>query len=242
MKNELLRVSRNEKITSDIFAMTFDGQFESGGNAGRFIEIALPGFFLRRPFSVATCSGTELTIIYRVVGKGTSALSKVKAGCALDVIFPLGNGFNISRGRRQPVLVGGGIGVPPLFGLCEKLLADGVKPQVVMGYNSAEEIILTKKFEGLGVTPVITTVDGTEGIKGFVTDALCHMDFNYIYACGPMPMLKALYDFDCDGQFSFEARMACGFGACMGCTIETALGPKRVCKDGPIFFKEEIIW
>ena len=166
----------------------------------------------------------------------------MQRGEFLDVLMPLGNGFDTTKGGKQPLLVGGGIGVPPLYGLAENLVDRGIIPQVVTGFNGKDDIILTKEFQVLGIEPVITTVDGSAGIKGFVTDAMRDMTFDYVYTCGPEPMLKAVYDAAPDGQFSFEARMACGFGACMGCTCETKYGYKRICKDGPVLYKEEIKW
>ncbi|WP_462378451.1 dihydroorotate dehydrogenase electron transfer subunit, partial [Emergencia timonensis] len=183
-----------------------------------------------------------LTIIFKVVGEGTKALAEMQRGEFLDVLMPLGNGFDTTKGGKQPLLVGGGIGVPPLYGLAENLVDRGIIPQVVTGFNGKDDIILTKEFQVLGIEPVITTVDGSAGIKGFVTDAMRDMTFDYVYTCGPEPMLKAVYDAAPDGQFSFEARMACGFGACMGCTCETKYGYKRICKDGPVLYKEEIKW
>ena len=177
-----------------------------------------------------------------MVGEGTKALAEMQRGEFLDVLMPLGNGFDTTKGGKQPLLVGGGIGVPPLYGLAENLVDRGIIPQVVTGFNGRDDIILTKEFQVLGIEPVITTVDGSAGIKGFVTDAMQAMTFDYVYTCGPEPMLKAVYDAAPDGQFSFEARMACGFGACMGCTCETKYGYKRICKDGPVLYKEEIKW
>lgn len=242
MKRQLLKIDHLKKIQNGIFAMTLTGDCSEISAPGQFINIKLDGFYLRRPISIYSYGPDFLTIIFKVVGEGTKALSKMQRGDRLDVLMPLGNGFNTAKGGNQPLLVGGGIGVPPLYGLAESLVDQGVIPKVITGFNGREDIILTKEFQVLGIEPIITTVDGSMGIKGFVTDAMKEINFDYVYTCGPEPMLKAVYDTSPDGQFSFEARMACGFGACMGCTCETKYGYKRICKDGPVLYKEEIKW
>ena len=242
MKRQLLKIDHLKKIQNAIFAMTLTGDCSEISAPGQFINIKLDGFYLRRPISIYSFGPDFLTIIFKVVGEGTKALAEMQRGEFLDVLMPLGNGFDTTKGGKQPLLVGGGIGVPPLYGLAENLVDRGIIPQVVTGFNGRDDIILTKEFQVLGIEPVITTVDGSAGIKGFATDAMQAMTFDYVYTCGPEPMLKAVYDAAPDGQFSFEARMACGFGACMGCTCETKYGYKRICKDGPVLYKEEIKW
>lgn len=242
MKRQLLKIDHLKRIQNGIFAMTLTGDCSEISAPGQFINIKLDGFYLRRPISIYSYGPDFLTIIFKVVGEGTKALSEMQRGGLLDVLMPLGNGFDTAKGGTKPLLIGGGIGVPPLYGLAESLVDQGVIPSVITGFNGKEDIILTKEFQVLGIDPVITTVDGSVGIKGFVTDAMKDVDFDYVYTCGPEPMLKAVYDAAPDGQFSFEARMACGFGACMGCTCETKYGYKRICKDGPVLYKEEIKW
>lgn len=242
MKRQLLKIDHLKKIQGGIYAMTLTGDCSEISAPGQFINIKLDGFYLRRPISIYSFGPDFLTIIFKVVGEGTKALSQMRKGGILDVLMPLGNGFDTAKGGRQPLLVGGGIGVPPLYGLAENLVDNGIMPKVITGFNGKADIILSKEFQVLGIKPIITTVDGSVGIKGFVTDAMKDLDFDYVYTCGPEPMLKAVYDAAPDGQFSFEARMACGFGACMGCTCETKYGYKRICKDGPVLYKEEIKW
>lgn len=242
MKREMLKVERVEQLQSDIFAMTLSGDFSEVKAPGQFINIHIDGFYLRRPISIYSYTEDTLTIIFKTVGEGTSKLAKMESGEMVDVLYALGNGFDTSKGGKKPVLVGGGIGVPPLYGLAEAMIKEGVMPQVVMGFNTDKDLILVDEFKALGIEPVVATADGSVGVKGFVTDAMKDMDYDYVYTCGPEPMLKAVYDMAPDGQFSFEARMACGFGACMGCSCETKYGAKRICKDGPVLFKEEIIW
>ncbi len=211
---------------------------------GQFINIALEGRYLRRPISVSDYDAAGLTIIYKVVGGGTSQMSEMKEGAELDILTGLGNGFNVEAKSNEPLLVGGGVGVPPLYNLCKRLLDMGKRPTVVLGFNTAKELFLADEFEALGAKVVVTTVDGSCGIKGFVTAALNSISFDYTYSCGPLPMLKALYDATqgTDGEYSFEERMGCGFGACVGCTCKTKYGNKRICKDGPVLGREEIVW
>ncbi len=242
MKRQILKVNNSRELQPGIFIMTLDGDCSEISAPGQFINIRLDGFYLRRPISIYSYDTGFVTIIFKVVGQGTKALAEAERGDTFDVLMPLGNGFDLSKGASKPLLVGGGIGVPPLYGLAEAMVTAGTVPQVVMGFNSEKEIILTDEFRALGIEPVITTADGSAGIRGFVTDAMKDLEFDYVYTCGPEPMLKAVYDLAPDGQFSFEARMACGFGACMGCTCETKYGYKRICKDGPILYKEEIKW
>lgn len=242
MKRQMLKVENVTMVQRDIYAMNLGGDCSAVTAPGQFINIKLDGFYLRRPISICSYGPDYMTILFKVVGDGTKALSEMKIGTELDVLVGLGNGFDPEKGGEKPLLVGGGIGVPPLYGLAKDFINRGIIPQVVIGFNSEAEVILTKKFQLLGIEPVVTTVDGSVGIKGFVTDAMKALNYDYVYTCGPEPMLKAVYNLAPDGQFSFEARMACGFGACMGCTCETKYGYKRICKDGPILFKEEIKW
>ena len=237
-----MEIRSNNRIVDNVYAMTLAGDCRSIENPGRFINIKTEGFFLRRPISICTWTDESLTILYKVVGGGTGVLSQAVPGKKLDVIMPLGNGFDISKSGEKPLLIGGGIGTPPLLGLAEKLIEKGITPQVAMGFRSSDEVILTNKFADLGITPIIATEDGSLGAKGFITDSCKDLDYDYIFTCGPIPMLKSVYNLDGSGQFSFEARMACGFGACMGCSIMTKAGPKRICKEGPILYKEELPW
>ena len=209
---------------------------------GQFINIRLEGKFLRRPISVCDYDDKSITIIYKIVGEGTEQLSKLESGEVLDVLTGLGNGYDITKSTK-PLLIGGGVGVPPMYNLAKALLADGQKPTVVLGFNTKSEIFYEDEFKALGCNTFVTTVDGSYGIKGFVTDAMTDLDYDYFYTCGPLPMFKAVYNAtSTSGQFSFEERMGCGFGACMGCSCKTKYGNKRICKDGPVLVKEEIIW
>ena len=217
---------------------------------GQFVEIRIDNTsetFLRRPISVCDYDDKTITIIYKVVGEGTEQMSKMKAGETLDLLTGLGNGFNTALSGDAPLLIGGGVGIPPLFGLCKALLAEGKSPSVILGFNTAEEIFLKEEFEELlkdtDGNVYVTTVDGSAGTKGFVTDVMKDLDYTFFYTCGPMPMFRAIESVaKTSGQYSFEERMGCGFGACMGCSIQTKEGNKRVCKDGPVLMREEILW
>ena len=211
-------------------------------NAGEFVNIQLDGFYLRRPISVCDVEGDVLTLIYKVVGKGTQAMSEMPEGTGLRILTGLGNGYDLMPAGDHPLLVGGGVGVPPMYLLAKRLLAQGKKVSVVLGFNTADEVFYEDEFKALGCEVQVTTVDGSYGVKGFVTDALPER-YTYFYTCGPMPMFRALNKtVKTSGQFSFEERMGCGFGACMGCSCKTLTGNKRICKDGPVLKKEEIIW
>lgn len=228
-----------------MYRMRLAGDTRSIMRPGQFIDIALEGLFLRRPISVCDYDAESISIIYKVVGRGTRQMSRLQCGDSLDCLVGLGNGFSVETASQRPLLVGGGVGLPPMYNLCKQLVAAGKKPQVVMGFNTAGEVFYRSEFENLGVDVFCATADGSLGVKGFVTDAIgsFELKFDYIYACGPAPMLRALYDrFDIDGEFSFEERMGCGFGACMGCTCKTKYGNKRICVDGPVLKREEIIW
>lgn len=238
-------ITENRSLTPTVWRMRLAGDTQCVKRPGQFINIALDGLFLRRPISVCDYDSQSITIIYKVVGRGTRQMSRMQCGESLDCLVGLGNGFSVETASQRPLLVGGGVGLPPMYNLCKQLIAAGKKPQVVMGFNTAGEVFYRTEFEQLGVEVFCATADGTEGTQGFVTDVIRTFDlkFDYIYACGPLPMLRALYDAsEVDGEFSFEERMGCGFGACMGCTCRTKYGNKRICVDGPVLKREEIIW
>lgn len=242
MQDTVFTVIENTKIAKDVYKMLLRGDTSAITNAGEFVNIQLDGFYLRRPISVCDVEGDVLTLIYKVVGKGTAVMSKLPAGTELLVLTGLGNGYDLSLSGDNPLLVGGGVGVPPMYLLAKRLLAQGKQVSVVLGFNTADEVFYEDEFKALGCDVKVTTVDGSHGVKGFVTDALPE-DYTYFYTCGPMPMFKALFKAtSTSGQFSFEERMGCGFGACMGCSCKTITGYKRICKDGPVLKKEEILW
>ena len=223
--------------------MVLSGDTSDVTNCGQFVNIKLEGLFLRRPISVCDCENGLLTLIYKVVGKGTEQMSEMGAGDELDVLTGLGNGYDTSLSGDTPLLLGGGVGVPPMYMLCKKLIAEGKKVSVILGFNTREEVFYEEEFLALGADVTVTTVDGSYGTKGFVTDVMKTLDYSYFYTCGPEPMLKAIYQVsESEGQFSFEERMGCGFGACMGCSCKTITGYKRICKEGPVMKKEEILW
>ena len=241
MKQSIFEILTNTPLTSSVYKMTLRGDTSAITAPGQFVEIALPGKFLRRPISVCDWAENSLTLIYKVVGHGTEQMAALPAGTRLDVLTGLGNGYDTTLSGENPVLVGGGGGVPPLYALCKKLITEGKNPRVILGFNQESEIFLAKEFEALGVPTHIATADGSRGTKGFVTDVLKTMDYSYFYSCGPMPMFRAMEAVvTSSGEFSFEERMGCGFGACMGCSIQTKSGAKRVCKDGPVFLREEV--
>ena len=236
------KIISNIKIAKDVYEMKLSGDTSKITAPGQFINIKLDGFYLRRPISVCDYDGDTITVIYKVVGKGTEYMSDLQSGAELDVLSGLGNGFNTSKSGNKPLLIGGGAGVPPMFALAKKLLAEDKKPIAVLGFNTADDIFYENEFKALGIDVYISTADGSAHAKGFVTDIFPE-DYTYFYACGPLPMLKAVYDkTKTSGQLSFEERMGCGFGACMGCTCKTKYGDKRICRDGPVLVKEEIIW
>lgn len=235
----------NRWIGTNTMMMILEGATERFSAPGQFINIAVPGFTLRRPISVCDIEGDYITIVYDVVGHGTEALSEMEAGRKLDILPALGNGFDMSKCGERPVLLGGGVGCPPIYSLAKNLLSIDVLPTVVLGFNTDERIIMIEQFENLDIPFYVATVDGSYGTQGFVTDVIAREALNpdYFYACGPLPMLRALCtQLDIPGQVSLEARMACGFGVCMCCSLETRRGPKRICKDGPVFDKEDLIW
>ncbi|MBQ8836784.1 MAG: dihydroorotate dehydrogenase electron transfer subunit [Clostridia bacterium] len=241
MKQGIYKIIQNVPLTDNVMLMKLAGDTE-GVACGQFINIKLDGLYLRRPISVCDCEDGVITIIYKVVGKGTKQMQDMKEG-DLDVLTGLGNGYNTSVSGDNPLLLGGGVGVPPLYMLAKKLIAEGKKVSVVLGFNTKSEVFYEDEFRALGATVTVTTADGSYGTKGFVTDAMGDIDYSYFYTCGPEPMLKAIYNVSkTSGQLSFEERMGCGFGACMGCSCKTLYGNKRICKDGPVLVKEEIIW
>ncbi len=243
-KQGIFEIKENKKIAKDVFKMILAGDTSALNAPGQFINIKLDGFFLRRPISVCDYDEETITIIYKVVGKGTEAMSAMVSGEKLDILTGLGNGFDTSKSGDRPVVIGGGVGVPPMFNLAKVLKAEGKNPVAILGFNKEEEIFYKDEFEALGVETFVATADGSVGVKGFVTDALKEIgEYTYFFTCGPEPMLKALYNStDVEGQLSFEERMGCGFGACMGCSCKTKYGNKRICKDGPVLLKEEVIW
>ncbi|MBR6426305.1 MAG: dihydroorotate dehydrogenase electron transfer subunit [Clostridia bacterium] len=242
MKQALYEITSNRRIADSVYEIKLNGDLSEIRTPGQFVNLRIDGLYLRRPISVCDVSGDCLTLIYKAVGKGTCMLSRMTVGQTVDVLSGLGNGYDLSVSGIWPLLIGGGAGVPPLFWLAKKLVEDGNTVTAVLGFNSAADVFYEEEFGNLGVETRITTVDGSYGIKGFVTDALPEF-YTHFYACGPEPMLKAVYDKTfTSGQFSFEERMGCGFGACMGCSCRTVTGFKRICKDGPVLKKEEILW
>ena len=242
MKQGIFKISLNEKLVDNVYKMVLIGDTSDITACGQFINIQLDGLYLRRPISVCDCDENSVTIIYKVVGKGTEQMSKMTVGETLDVLTGLGNGYDLSLSGDAPVLLGGGVGVPPLYMTAKKLIADGKKVSVILGFNTESEVFYEQEFKDLGCDVTVTTVDGSYGVKGFVTNAYPE-NYTYFYTCGPEPMLKAIYKTAVtSGQMSFEERMGCGFGACMGCSCKTIAGYKRICKDGPVMLKEEILW
>ncbi len=244
MKKGLFTIKGNEKLTDDVFKMILCGDTGDITSAGQFVNIEIEGLYLRRPISVCDVNGTLLTLIYKVVGKGTEQMSRMTKAETLDVLTGLGNGYDTSKSGSKPVLIGGGVGVPPMYLLAKKLISQGTQPIAVLGFNTKSDVFCENEFRALGIEVIVTTVDGSYGMKGFVTDALKECgDYTYTFSCGPEPMLKAVYNASvADGQYSFEERMGCGFGACMGCSCKTKYGNKRICKDGPVLEKGEIVW
>jgi len=242
MKQGIYTVLSNQALTDSVYKMVLSGDTSAITASGQFVNIQLDGMFLRRPISVCDYDEKTLTIVYKVVGKGTEAMSSMCAGTKLDILTGLGNGYDLTPSGDHPVLLGGGVGVPPMYNLAKKLIAQGKKVDVILGFNTKAEIFYEKEFQALGCDVTVTTVDGSYGLKGFVTDAL-PANYTYFYTCGPEPMLKAVYRAtNTSGQMSFEERMGCGFGACMGCSCKTLTGYKRICKEGPVMKKEEILW
>ena len=243
MKQGIFDIISNTKIADGVMKMVLLGDTSAITAPGQFVNIKIPEFYLRRPISICDYDDETLTVIYKVVGDGTEALSKVKPGEKLDLLIALGNGYDTSLSGDIPLLIGGGVGIPPLFGLCRKLIAEGKTVNVILGFNTRAEIFLEDEFRALGANVAVTTADGSYGLRGFVNAAMEYADYSYFYTCGPKPMLKAVdAAAKTSGQFCFEERMGCGTGACMGCTCKTKNGPKRVCTEGPVFVREEIEW
>lgn len=242
MKQVLLEVIKTEPLCEKVFKTVFRGDLSGITSPGQFVNVQIGGLYLRRPISVCDVSGDELTLVYKVVGKGTELLSKSKAGDVYDVLTGLGNGYDLTAAGKAPLLIGGGVGVPPLYYLAKQLIKQGVTPYVCLGFNRKEEVFFVNEFKALGAEVALATVDGSQGEKGFVTNVF-PKEYSHFYACGPEPMLKAVHAATkTSGELSFEERMGCGFGACMGCSCKTLTGYKRICKDGPVMKKEEILW
>ena len=242
MKQGIFEIISNKALTDSVYQMVLSGDTSAITASGQFVNLQLDGMFLRRPISVCDYDANTLTLVYKVVGKGTEAMSKMGAGEQLDILTGLGNGYDLSLSGDRPVLLGGGVGVPPMYHLAKQLIGLGKTVTVILGFNTAREVFYENEFRALGCQVTVTTVDGSYGKKGFVTDALPE-DYTYFYTCGPEPMLKAVHHAtSTSGQMSFEERMGCGFGACMGCSCKTLTGYKRICKEGPVMKKEEILW
>ena len=242
-KQGIYRVVSNEALTPLIYRMVLEGDTSALCATGQFVNLKIDGLYLRRPISVCDWDENTITLIYKVVGKGTEIMAGAKPGQTFDVLTGLGNGYNTDKSGDKPLLLGGGVGIPPLYALCKKLIAQGKTPTVILGFNKQDEIFLDDEFRALGATVIVCTADGSVGVKGFVTDAMKDVDYDYFYTCGPMPMFKAIEAVAAtSGQYSFEERMGCGFGACMGCSCKTKYGNKRICRDGPVLEREEIIW
>ena len=242
MKQTLFEIIENRPLTETVYLMRLSGDTE-GITAGQFVNLKLDGFFLRRPISVCDSESGILTLIYKVVGKGTEYMSTLTSGAKLDVLTGLGNGYDLTASGEKPLLVGGGVGVPPLYKLAKELVKNGKDVTVILGFNTKNEVFWEEEFTKAGAKVIVATVDGSYGVRGFVTDAMANLEYTYFYSCGPEPMLKALYNASkTSGEMSFEERMGCGFGACMGCSCKTVTGNKRICKEGPVLKKEDIIW
>ena len=245
MDKVVFEIEDNAALTADVMRMRLRGDASAVKRAGQFVNIAIDGLYLRRPISVCDFTADSLTIIYKVVGEGTSRMAAMRRGERLDILTGLGNGFDAEHDCRRPLLVGGGVGIPPLYGLAKDLVARGRQVTVILGFNRVEEVFYADEFRATGAEVIVTTADGSYGRKGLVTDEVRDREggFDYFYACGPVPMLRALCEATAiDGEMSFEERMGCGFGACMGCSCKTASGSKRICKDGPVLRRAEVIW
>ncbi len=243
MKQSIFEIVSNEALTASVYKMVLEGDTSAITASGQFVNIKLEGMFLRRPISVCDYDEKTLTIVYKVVGKGTEAMAAMGPGVRLDILTGLGNGYDLTVSGDKPVLLGGGVGVPPMYNLARKLMAQGKEVTVILGFNTKAEIFYETEFRALGCTVIVATADGSHGIKGFATIPLAELEYTYFYTCGPEPMLKAVYKATVtSGQMSFEERMGCGFGACMGCSCKTLTGYKRICKEGPVMRKEEILW
>lgn len=251
MKQEIFRILTNEPLALNVYRMDLEGDASAVTAPGQFVNIRLEGRYLRRPISVCDRTERGLTLIYKTVGAGTAQMSRMRPGQELDLLTGLGNGYDLTEGGDRPLLIGGGVGIPPLYWLCRELIRNGAKPYVILGFNNKEEVFYETEFQTTGAEVLVMTADGTYGHKGFVTDGMKLLGgetsenppYSYLYACGPMPMFRAVHRIArTSGQFSFEERMGCGFGACMGCSCKTVTGSKRICKDGPVLKREEILW
>ncbi len=243
MIQTFLTVEKNYKIAKNTYLMTLIGDISAITAPGQFVNIKLDGKYLRRPISVCDAEGEKLTIIYKTVGAGTEQMSLMEKGQKLDVLVGLGNGYDTEKSGDAPLLIGGGVGVPPMYLLAKKLISEGKKVKVILGFGSKDEVFAENEFKALGAEVYVATADGSYGAKGFVTDVMTDLTYSYFYTCGPEPMFRAIENVaKTSGQFSFEERMGCGFGACMGCSCETKYGNKRICRDGPVLEREEIIW
>ncbi len=243
MEQVFLTVTENVALTKDVYRMVLQGDTKAITASGQFVNLKIDGTYLRRPISVCDYTDTSVTLLYKVVGKGTRIMAQMPNGTVIDTLTGLGNGYNIEKSGDTPALIGGGVGIPPLYRLCKDLIAQGKHPTVILGFRSKADIFYQSEFEALGATVLVATEDGSAGIKGFVTDALQTVDYSYFYTCGPEPMFRAIEKIvKTSGQYSFEERMGCGFGACMGCSCKTLYGNKRICVDGPVLEREEIIW
>ena len=243
MRQDVFEIASKRNLAPGVYEMVLRGASTEDCTPGRFVQLKLDSFYLRRPISVCDAEDGKLTLVYKTVGRGTEAMAQYASGKRIDVLTGLGNGYDLDRSGDRPLLIGGGAGVPPMYLLARRLIAQGKRPTVILGFNRAEEIFYAERFRELGIETIIATADGSVGVKGFVTDAMEGLDYTYTYACGPEPMLKAVYNRAAtSGEYSFEERMGCGFGACMGCSCETKYGNKRICKDGPVLTKEEIVW
>ena len=243
-KRDIYTVLENKKIAKDVFRMVLEGDTQYITAPGQCINILVEGFYLRRPISICDWDDKTITIIYKVVGKGTEAMAEMEAGKKLDILTGLGNGFTAKEGSEKPLVIGGGVGAPPMYGVAKHLIEKGAKPTVILGFTSKDDVFYEEEFKALGCEVYVTTNDGSYGTKGFVTDVIKNLEgYDYFYTCGPLPMLKAVaMGTECSGQLSFEERMGCGFGGCMGCSCKTLTGNKRICTEGPVLLKEEIIW
>ena len=243
MKDTIFELTECKPIAKNTYLWRLRGDISDITAPGQFVNIKLSGFYLRRPISVCDAEGDTLTLIFKAVGAGTELMAKMKPGEKLAVLTGLGNGYDTARSGDKPLLIGGGAGVPPMYMLAKKLIVDGKRPTVILGFNSWDEVFFYEEFKAIGAEVIIATRDGSVGTRGFVTDAMRDLDYTYFFTCGPLPMLRAVYDTSkTDGEFSFEERMGCGFGACMGCSCKTKFANKRICRDGPVLVKEEIAW
>ena len=244
MNHSLFTLAERRTLAPSVTLWRLSGETSSVTRPGQFVNVSLDGFFLRRPISVCDWDDGSLTLIFKTVGNGTAAMERMQPGITLDLLTNLGNGYDLARSGEHPLLIGGGAGVPPLYGLAKELRKQGKRVTVLLGFNKKEEVFFESEFRGLGADVLVSTADGSYGVPGFVTDSMKRVsEYSFTYACGPLPMLRAVYDASpVPGEFSFEERMGCGFGACMGCTVLTKNGPKRICRDGPVLEKEEILW